>query len=67
MDHQQEGVAWMVQREKIPDPSGLPPFWETRVEGGSRVFHNTITRSSTGRRPTSVHGGILADEMGLVS
>lgn len=65
MAHQEQGLAWMVQREKNPDPTGLPPFWESRFEGGSRVFHNTITCSSTGRQPNSVHGGILADEMGL--
>ncbi|CAM9189972.1 unnamed protein product [Ascophyllum nodosum] len=65
MSHQLEGVAWMVQREHKPDPSGLPPFWETRKEGGKSVVHNTITSSSQPVKPASVHGGILSDEMGL--
>ncbi|CAN0248801.1 unnamed protein product, partial [Ectocarpus sp. 12 AP-2014] len=65
MTHQKEGLAWMVQRENNPDPNGLPPFWEQRVEGGKGVFHNTITCSSQPCRPASVHGGILSDDMGL--
>ncbi|CAN0348649.1 unnamed protein product, partial [Hapterophycus canaliculatus] len=66
MDHQKQGLAWMVQRENRPDPNaGLPPFWEQRVENGKGVFHNTITCSSQPRKPASVHGGILGDDMGL--
>lgn len=49
-----------------PYSKGLPPFWENRKEGGGKVFHNTITNSSQGHKPASVHGGILADDMGLV-
>lgn len=47
--------------------TGLPPFWESRVEIGRSVYHNTITNSSQKVKPASVHGGILADDMGLVS
>ncbi|CAM9404773.1 unnamed protein product [Pylaiella littoralis] len=65
MDHQKEGLAWMVQRENDPDPNGLPPFWEQRVEAGKAVFHNTITCSSQPCKPGSVRGGILSDDMGL--
>eukprot|EP00903_Cladosiphon_okamuranus_P011919 g11195.t1 len=65
MEHQKEGLAWMVQRENNPDPNGLPPFWEQRVEDGKLVFYNTITCSSQPRTPAPVHGGILSDDMGL--
>lgn len=49
MDHQQEGVAWMVQREKVPDPTGetngqrLIQRWKTlHMRTRARIY--TYTR-----------------------
>ncbi|KAL4458507.1 hypothetical protein ABPG75_013372 [Micractinium tetrahymenae] len=62
--HQQEALAWMVQRE---NSNGLPPFWEPRVKqaGGSLTYVSQLTNFIAPARPAPLRGGILADDMGL--
>ncbi|XP_057736990.1 putative SWI/SNF-related matrix-associated actin-dependent regulator of chromatin subfamily A member 3-like 1 [Arachis stenosperma] len=59
MEHQKEGVWWLLNREKSEE---LPPFWEVG-EGGE--FVNVLTNYSTCVKPEPLRGGILADAMGL--
>ena len=62
--HQVFGIKWMIRRESAE--SELPPFWEKKQEKGKLVFYyNSITASSTSRKPKNIVGGILADDMGL--
>lgn len=62
-EHQRAGVAWMLSREHLA-PESLPTFFEEREELGKRVFHNTITATSSTARPAPCFGGLLADDMG---
>jgi SWI/SNF-related matrix-associated actin-dependent regulator of chromatin subfamily A3 len=64
MEHQIQGVSWMLHQE-IRKKCCLPPFWEEKIENGKTVYFNSITASSTKTRPEAVRGGILADDMGL--
>ncbi|KHN12164.1 Putative SWI/SNF-related matrix-associated actin-dependent regulator of chromatin subfamily A member 3-like 1, partial [Glycine soja] len=58
LQHQKEGLAWLVHRENSDD---LPPFWEEN-EG---KFVNILTDYQSDNRPDPLRGGIFADEMGL--
>ncbi|WIA37137.1 hypothetical protein OEZ86_014100 [Tetradesmus obliquus] len=68
--HQQEALAWMVNRE---NSNALPPFWSAAAPagrgaaaaGGGVVYTNTLTNFETSTRPEPLRGGILADDMGL--
>eukprot|EP00290_Baffinella_frigidus_P054014 CAMPEP_0180348846 /NCGR_PEP_ID=MMETSP0989-20121125/5151_1 /TAXON_ID=697907 /ORGANISM="non described non described, Strain CCMP2293" /LENGTH=456 /DNA_ID=CAMNT_0022338125 /DNA_START=151 /DNA_END=1517 /DNA_ORIENTATION=+ len=62
LPHQEQGVAWMVKREKS---TALPPFWKEVSEGGARCFFNEITNTSYSAAPPPVSGGLLCDDMGL--
>lgn len=58
LDHQQEGLWWLVNKEKSDE---LPPFWA--VKDG--LYLNVLTRHQTNRRPEPLHGGVFADDYGL--
>uniref|UniRef100_A0A383WDF9 Uncharacterized protein n=1 Tax=Tetradesmus obliquus TaxID=3088 RepID=A0A383WDF9_TETOB len=68
--HQQEALAWMVNRE---NSNTLPPFWSAAAPtgrgaaaaAGGVVYTNTLTNFETSTRPEPLRGGILADDMGL--
>ncbi|WIA16914.1 hypothetical protein OEZ85_013841 [Tetradesmus obliquus] len=67
--HQQEALAWMVNRE---NSNALPPFWSAAAPAGRGaaaaggvVYTNTLTNFETASRPEPLRGGILADDMGL--
>lgn len=62
LKHQEQGVAWMIQREKASD--SLPPFIELDPTRPG-VFVNKLTGTTTRSRPPAMLGGILADDMGL--
>jgi SWI/SNF-related matrix-associated actin-dependent regulator of chromatin subfamily A3 len=55
--HQQEALAWMVNRE---NSNGLPPFWNAAMPagrgaaaagGGGVIYTNTLTNFETSTRP----------------
>ncbi|KAL3568940.1 hypothetical protein D5086_028830 [Populus alba] len=58
LDHQQEGLWWLVNKEKSDE---LPPFWV--VKDG--LYLNVLTRHQTNRRPEPLHGWVFADDYGL--
>uniref|UniRef100_A0A7S2SCS7 Uncharacterized protein n=1 Tax=Rhizochromulina marina TaxID=1034831 RepID=A0A7S2SCS7_9STRA len=60
-----KAAAAEAEIASAPEGSALPPLWETRVEGGKPAFFNSVTNSSTNKRPPAVQGGMLLDEMGL--
>ena len=45
MEHQIQGVSWMLHQE-MRKTSCLPPFWEEKIEKGKTVYFNSITASS---------------------
>ncbi len=64
MTHQKNGIAWMLSQE-ARDANGLPPLWKKMTELGDVVYFNTVTNTTSDKRPCQLRGGVLADEMGL--
>ena len=63
--HQLVGVAWMLSRE-TQSSSTLPPFFKQRtLQSGLVRYYNSVTSSSSPKRPNVVLGGLVADDMGL--
>lgn len=60
--HQQIGIAWMLDRENIKS-NELPPFYSS-IQGSSS-YHHSLTKHNYTDRPKNIRGGILADTMGL--
>jgi SWI/SNF-related matrix-associated actin-dependent regulator of chromatin subfamily A3 len=59
--HQQEALAWMVQRE---NSNGLPPFWSAAAQAGRGaaaggvIYTNTLTNFETSVRPEPLRWGV---------
>ncbi|KAH7125932.1 SNF2 family N-terminal domain-containing protein [Dactylonectria macrodidyma] len=64
LEHQEKGLAFMLQREsgQIPEEFRL---WEPRVIEGTEMFFHRITNSRSVVQPPERGGGVLADEMGM--
>jgi len=62
-DHQQEGIRWLIHKEK----GALPTYFEERADPitGRKTWRCTITKCIYRHAPPPVRGGILSDVMGV--
>jgi len=66
LPYQQQGLAWMLEREKersVFVEGGF--FWERRQSGGAVTYWHSLTNAVVKQEPMMCRGGILADDMGL--
>jgi SWI/SNF-related matrix-associated actin-dependent regulator of chromatin subfamily A3 len=61
LPHQQEALAWMVNRE---NSNSLPPFWSAaapagRGAGSGVIYTNTLTNFETSTRPEPLRYGAV--------
>lgn len=62
MEHQIQGIKWLVKRETNPAPA---PFYKKVKEKKQTMYLCEITQSSQSQPPNPIRGSLMCDEMGL--